>query len=160
MLDSSLKYRVDYRSVYNKDFLKQADKENAARAAKNQFEDAERAKKAELRRRRILARVKAKVQRPISRPLVTSKPTSYSRIETRIAKATGVRISEIRGMRRNARIVYIRQAIAYWAARRSALSYPAIGRIMGGRDHTTILYAASKYPEKRAKEGKHRRAAR
>ena len=44
--------------------------------------------------------------------------------------------------------------VAYWIARRTRFSFPAIGRMLGGRDHTTIMHAVRKYPDKRAKMGR------
>lgn len=160
MLDTEIEYRPDIRGLYNRDFLKQADVNNSARkAAEHRKAVKDRAERAR-RRRQILDRFIAKVRRPISRPIATPKPTTYARVERRLAKAAGLTLREIRGKRRDAKVVFVRHAIAYWAVRRTELSYPSIGRLMGGRDHTTILHAAKTYPAKRAKEGKHRRAAR
>lgn len=53
-----------------------------------------------------------------------------------------------------------RQAVMYWAVRLTGYSYPKIGRIMGGRDHTSIMYGATAYRKKREKMGRYLRKAR
>lgn len=78
-------------------------------------------------------------------------------IAERICKATGFTMREIRSQRRSMDLVLARQAIAYWITRQTAHSMPAIGRFLGGRDHTTILHAIRTYPQKRAAMGRHLR---
>lgn len=149
---------LDYQPQFNPEFIRQARKNNAkrdeeARTVRTNLDT-------EHRRRIILARLIARVKRPISLPISTPRPMTYAKIERRIAKATGVTLTDIRGHRRNARIMTIRHAVAYWAARRTELSYPSIGRLMGGRDHTAIMHAVKTYPGRRGKEGKSRRKVR
>lgn len=57
----------------------------------------------------------------------------------------GVSVAEIRGAGRSRRVVFPRQVI--WHAiktERLDLSYPQVGRWMGGRDHTTGLHSFNK----------------
>lgn len=75
---------------------------------------------------------------------------TYKEIERRVCKATGFRRIDIISKRRAHDLVLARQAIAYLAAKYTEHSYPHIGRLMGGRDHTTIMYACRIYPIKRA----------
>ncbi|MBZ9873100.1 hypothetical protein LB542_19825 [Mesorhizobium sp. BR1-1-9] len=84
----------------------------------------------------------------------------YRDIEARACRLFKVRPSEIRSNRRNREIVFARQFVMYWTVRLTKLSLPAIGRLMGGRDHTTCLHGKREYPAKRAKMGRHLRAAR
>lgn len=52
---------------------------------------------------------------------------------------------EIKGIRRQQRLIIPRQLCMYEVARqRPDLSLPRIGKIFGGRDHTTILHAVRK----------------
>lgn len=81
-------------------------------------------------------------------------------IVRRICWATGVNHSEILSGRRNKRVAFARQAIMYWACRRTAMSLPEIGRRLGGKDHTTVLHGKSVYPKKRAAMGRNLRAVR
>lgn len=79
---------------------------------------------------------------------------SYREIERRACKLFDVTRAEIYSSRRHADIVFVRQFIAYWAARLTPHSLPQIGRLMGGKDHTTVLHNRDKYPEKRSRMGR------
>lgn len=76
-------------------------------------------------------------------------------IERRICRATGLSRIELRSNRRRRDIVMARQAVMYWAYRLTTCSLPEIGRILGGRDHTTCLHATRVYPQKRAAMGRY-----
>lgn len=85
---------------------------------------------------------------------------TYRHIERRACRVFGLTPSEIKSDRRHQSIVIARQFIAYWACRLTTLSLPQLGRLMGGRDHTTCLHHKNKYPQKRAKMGRYLRPAR
>lgn len=85
---------------------------------------------------------------------------TYREIERRACKLFNVRRSEIASDRRNKEIVFVRHFIAYWTVRLTSLSLPQIGRLMGGRDHTTILHGRHKYPVRRELMGRYLRPAR
>ena len=87
------------------------------------------------------------------------RPT-YKAIEARACRLFHVKPSEIRSNRRHRGIVFARQFVMYWSVRLTKLSLPQIGRLMGGRDHTTILHGKIVYPEKRAKMGRNLRRVR
>lgn len=64
-----------------------------------------------------------------------------------------VTIGEIKGPRRTKRVVSARMEAAYQLhVQRPDLSYPAIGRWMGGKDHTTIIHAVRTIAARRAGE--------
>ncbi len=74
-------------------------------------------------------------------------------IET-LSKRLGYDKKIIEGTSRLQEIVKVRDLIAYLLREYGALSYPAIGRLLGNRDHTTIMHAYKKvrhnievYPE-------------
>lgn len=90
---------------------------------------------------------------------VKYRPT-YRSIEARACRVFKVTQAELRSNRRPREIVIARQFIMYWATRLTGLSLPAVGRLMGGRDHTTVLHGKTVYPQKRAKMGRHLREAR
>lgn len=71
----------------------------------------------------------------------------------RICKALKVTHLNLASGRRDARTALARQAVFYWAVRRTCLSLPQIGRQMG-RDHTTVLHGKRVYVEKRAAMGR------
>lgn len=56
----------------------------------------------------------------------------------------GVNRVEFISHRRNAPMVRVRQIAMYLARDLTPQSFPTIGRIMGGRDHTTILHGCRK----------------
>ena len=72
----------------------------------------------------------------------------------RICGALGVPRAAIMADRRNKRLVFARHAVIYWVCRRTRFSLPQIGRMLGGRDHTTILHAKKSYVAKRAAMGR------
>lgn len=73
------------------------------------------------------------------------KPKVEEIILAVLADFPGVTIDEVKGPRRSRRIVLPRQIAMYEVYRqRPDMSYPAIGRMFGGRDHTTCLHAVRK----------------
>ncbi|MDT6940764.1 helix-turn-helix domain-containing protein [Brucella pseudogrignonensis] len=76
--------------------------------------------------------------------ILDSKPTIRKIIED-VIRGTSVTYEDIIGKRRTHDIIPLRHtAIANAVAIRQDLSLPTIGRLFGGRDHTTILHAAQK----------------
>jgi chromosomal replication initiation ATPase DnaA len=71
----------------------------------------------------------------------------------RICKALKVSHLHLASSRQDRRTALARQAVFYWAVRRTCLSLPQIGRQMG-RDHTTVLHGKRVYVEKRAYMGR------
>jgi chromosomal replication initiator protein len=58
-----------------------------------------------------------------------------------VALVIGESIATLRGDRRYRRIVYARQ-VAMWLCRNVAgLSYPEVGLALGGKDHSTAMFA-------------------
>lgn len=84
---------------------------------------------------------------------------SYHDIEAKALKVFNLSRSELRSNRRSQDVVIAKQFVAYWAVRLTGFSLPMIGRLMGGRDHTTVLHGKRAYPEKRAKMGRYLRPA-
>jgi 7,8-dihydro-6-hydroxymethylpterin-pyrophosphokinase len=60
------------------------------------------------------------------------------------AQRFGVSYLDILSSRRTARVVLPRQIAAHLARKHTARSLTEIGRLMGGRDHTTILHSCAK----------------
>jgi chromosomal replication initiator protein len=56
---------------------------------------------------------------------------------------SGVCEVDLLGNGRNRRVAYPRQAAAYLARQLTGRSLPEVGRRLGGRHHTTILFACS-----------------
>ena len=69
-----------------------------------------------------------------------------------VAKEFDVPVNELRGSNKARHIAWPRQ-VAYLRLRdETNLSYPVIGRVMGNRDHTTIIYGI-RAVTKRLKQG-------
>jgi hypothetical protein len=82
---------------------------------------------------------------------MTARLSVMTVVET-VSEVTGVSTGDILGPRR-APVYATARKIAYYLARKHCpeLSFPAIGRIMGGRDHTTIMWGEGKIREEIAK---------
>jgi len=65
-----------------------------------------------------------------------------------VADAHGITVGELKGFSRKAKYVVPRQHAAYLLRLRLKRSYSQIGAVMGGRDHTTIIYSVQKYIKK------------
>lgn len=62
----------------------------------------------------------------------------------RVAKAYGVTVEDMRSQRRDRRLAYARFAAYQLMRDRRKMSLPQIGRMMGGRHHTTVMYGIAK----------------
>ena len=65
-----------------------------------------------------------------------------------VADIYGITVGELKGFSRKAKYVVPRQHASYLLRTRLNRSYSQIGAIMGGRDHTTIVYSVQKYIKK------------
>ena len=66
------------------------------------------------------------------------------RIVTSVAERFGVRSEALIGQRRTRSVAMPRQVAMYLTRQLTELSLVEIGRLFGGRDHTTVLYACEK----------------
>lgn len=89
----------------------------------------------ELNRRAMLSSMTAPVERrePTMMDIIREVCIQFTVTKTALSSA-----------RRDAKIVLPRQIVCYLAKEVTRLSLPAIGRQLGGRDHTTILHAHRK----------------
>lgn len=65
-----------------------------------------------------------------------------------VSEEFGVAVGEITSARRTARVVEARQVAIYLARELTDLSLAAIGRRIGGRDHSTVVYALARVNER------------
>ncbi len=63
---------------------------------------------------------------------------------TEISSYFGLSVESLRGKSRQRELVTARQVAMYVFRELTDLSYPAIARIFGGRDHTTVIHAVEK----------------
>ena len=69
-------------------------------------------------------------------------------IKKEVAKYFGVKISDMEGEKRAKNIAYPRQVAIYLIRENTNYSLPQIGKLFGGRDHTTVMHAYNKITKK------------
>lgn len=74
----------------------------------------------------------------------TPKPRSDEQLLVEIAEYLGFEVDALRGKSRQRPLVSARQTAMYVFRELTDLSYPAIARLFGGRDHTTVIHAVDK----------------
>jgi hypothetical protein len=80
-----------------------------------------------------------------------SGTATFEEIVLAVCAEFDVTVNELMGERRARHIARPRQVV-YWVAKRlTRLSFPNIGRRLGGRDHTTIMHGAKKVELERRK---------
>ncbi len=72
------------------------------------------------------------------------KPRSDEQLLAEIAEHLGFEVEALRGKSRQRPLVSARQTAMYVFRELTDLSYPAIARLFGGRDHTTVIHAVDK----------------
>ncbi|HEY3215908.1 MAG TPA: chromosomal replication initiator protein DnaA [Candidatus Eisenbacteria bacterium] len=70
--------------------------------------------------------------------------TTPERITSAVADGFGVKLESLFGRRRTQSVVLPRQVAMYLMRQLTELSLVEIGRMFGGRDHTTVIYACEK----------------
>ena len=61
-----------------------------------------------------------------------------------VAQDFGIHVRELLGTKRHQKISRCRQVAMYLCRNMLGISYPALGRVFGGKDHSTVLYAVKK----------------
>jgi len=69
---------------------------------------------------------------------------TFKKILETVAAFYDIEVKDICGVRRTKELVKARQIVCYLARKELNKSFPFIGRELGSRDHTTVLYAARK----------------
>jgi chromosomal replication initiator protein len=72
------------------------------------------------------------------------KPRTDDELLSEIAVILGYSVDSLRGKSRQRPLVTARQTAMYVFRELTDLSYPAIARLFGGRDHTTVIHAVDK----------------
>lgn len=75
------------------------------------------------------------------------REVTVDRILKAVAQYYHVSVSDLRGKRRTKNIAHPRQVGMYLAREMTDASFPEIGQKIGGRDHSTVMYAHSKIGE-------------
>ena len=72
------------------------------------------------------------------------KPRTDDELLKEISEILGFSVDAMRGKSRQRPLVTARQTAMYVFRELTDLSYPAIARLFGGRDHTTVIHAVDK----------------
>lgn len=80
---------------------------------------------------------------PVDTPL-----TSAHRIIRNVCQKHGFTLGELYSARRAWPLVAARHEAMYRLSKETSMSIPAIGRRLGGRDHSTVLYGVKKHAAK------------
>lgn len=76
-------------------------------------------------------------------------PLTMAYIQAVVADVTKIPINDIRSPRRAAELVRARHIFYYAARNLTSRSFPEIGRITGGRDHSTVIHGIQKVDARR-----------
>jgi chromosomal replication initiator protein len=79
--------------------------------------------------------------------LIKTKPikkTTFEHIRDIVCDYYSVRFEDIQGPRRQHELVKPRQILMYLLKNELGMTFPTIGKQIGGRDHTTVMYASEK----------------
>ncbi len=74
----------------------------------------------------------------------TGRAVTVEKILKTVAQHYHLSVTDLRGKRRTKAVARPRQIAMYLARELTDLSFPEIGRRIGGRDHTTVMYACEK----------------
>ena len=69
---------------------------------------------------------------------------SITAIQKEVANYFNVKLSDLKSTKKQKSIVIPRQICMYLARHLTKMSYPEIGARLGGKDHSTIIYAVKK----------------
>jgi hypothetical protein len=81
-------------------------------------------------------------------PDIADGPHLGHRIARAVAKAHGMTFHEMISRRRHRRIVYARWHAMYEMSVRTKLSLPQIAEVLGGFDHTSVLYGIERHRQR------------
>src|SRR5690606_38723466 len=75
---------------------------------------------------------------------IERRPWRVNEIIRAVSKASGIPVRDITGPLRAKELVYARQAVMWIARQQGCWSYPQIGRLLGNRDHTTVMHGVNR----------------
>lgn len=90
----------------------------------------------------------AEVEPVVTSPATPGIATSKGRaLVVAVAMANGLNWREIVGPSRTRRVVGPRNEVSFRLVTELGMSYPQAGRVLGGKDHTTILHGCRRHAE-------------
>lgn len=81
-------------------------------------------------------------------PFLRIPPAPWEIILREVSDKHGISIIDIKSDRRSVPLVRARHEAMYRMSKETLLSYPQIGRRLGGKDHTTVLHGARRHRER------------
>lgn len=78
-----------------------------------------------------------------------SRAITIELIQKTVAEKYGMSVRELVGKRRNQSVVLPRQIAMYLCRKLTTCSFPEIGALFGGRDHSTVVYAIRSIDERK-----------
>ena len=86
--------------------------------------------------------------------IVQVKQITFESITQAVAEHYHIKIDELFNKKRTQNIAYPRQIAMYLCRELADMSYPRIGELFGGRDHTTVIHAYEKISNKSKTDNK------
>ena len=77
------------------------------------------------------------------------KPITVETVQKAVSEYFGIKLQELRSVKRTKEIANARQIAMYIAKQQTNLSLSEIGKYFGGKDHATVLYSCKKVEEQR-----------
>ena len=72
---------------------------------------------------------------------------NFTYVKMKVARHFGVNLADIHGDSRKRQVSYARMVSAYLGRRLIGYTYPTLGLLLGGKDHTSVIYACRRVPE-------------
>jgi chromosomal replication initiator protein len=89
--------------------------------------------------------------------ILRHQPITVEQVLAAVAEFYRVDIADLTGRSRNKEVVLPRQMAMYLLREETGASLPQIGELLGGRDHTTVMYAHDKMSEQVETDNQRRR---
>lgn len=124
-----------------------SDKERVEAEQRKQIEARDRAEREKLRRARLASMELKRMM--LERAWKKEAPRITGReIMENVAAARGTTVLALQSAERTAALVRVRHEAMYLVAANTLMSLPAIGKIFGNRDHTTVYHGIKKHAER------------
>lgn len=89
--------------------------------------------------------------------ILQHQPLSVDEVLATVAEYYRLNIDDLKGRGRNKEVVLPRQVAMYFLREETNASLPQIGELLGGRDHTTVMYSVDKIAQEIEQDDQRRR---
>jgi len=72
---------------------------------------------------------------------------NFTYLKKKVARHFGVNLADLHSKSRKRQISYARMVCAYLGRKLMGYSYPTLALLLGGKDHTSVIYACKRVPE-------------